>query len=624
MKGNIPFLALFLYCYLNLIGGSSWAQQNDLLTAKEFKNQGNKELRAGNLNNAVAFYKKGIHVANKNEDWKLAAIMHNNLGICYNKLGMYETGMGHYDSSLTTYLILKNDTLIAQSYLNIGILYKEWNALEASMQYLLKGMQLFEKFEMDKELGATYNALGNLHLDLHELDKGEEYLQKGLKIRERLGNQRDLAGSYNSLARYYETQKKFERATFYLKKAIQAKKQLKSRLYLASSYTRLGEVFLQMNNVDSARFYIQQSMEIRKEKNHAPGMAANLNDFGEIHLFEGNSKLALGKFMEAYALAKIAGNLQITEEIVANLFIVYKKENVLDTAIQMANILIEVRDSLNAQDRAKRTIELEVKYGVEKKDKDLEIKESRILYLKSRNTLYLIIGFAICLVLVAMIYYSKKLASSKKVIEIQHDHILLQHSEFQHRIKNNLELLSGILTFKQQQSDFQEVRDALEEVKKKILVMTLVNNELNISVNNGKPISILVNQYLRDLFTNIMVLNQYTENQIDLVFKQEDVYVSFEQAIYLGLVMNEVFTNSFKYAILKTENPIVKLGVVQKNGIPYITFEDNGPGFKNGDLENKGLGMSLIEEFSKQIGAEISYKNKEQGIQFILSLKTNG
>ena len=92
-----------------------------------------------------------------------------------------------------------------------------------------------------------------------------------------------------------------------------------------------------------------------------------------------------------------------------------------------------------------------------------------------------------------------------------------------------------------------------------------------------------------------------------------------DQAVPLGLICNEVFTNSFKYAFKKTENPVIEVTMKKEdNGFHTLEIKDNGSGFgKPVDLEkSETLGIVLIKALTSQLAGISTFSGEKEGTVF--------
>ena len=103
------------------------------------------------------------------------------------------------------------------------------------------------------------------------------------------------------------------------------------------------------------------------------------------------------------------------------------------------------------------------------------------------------------------------------------------------------------------------------------------------------------------------------ENDIHFESNIEVKYLSINHSVPLGIIFNELITNSIKYGFSNGYENHMQITVTPTDDMIHVTYEDNGPGIENFDeASSKSLGFSLINSLLTQIDAEYSYETDEQ------------
>ena len=181
--------------------------------------------------------------------------------------------------------------------------------------------------------------------------------------------------------------------------------------------------------------------------------------------------------------------------------------------------------------------------------------------------------------------------------------------EVNHRVKNNMSVIIGLINLQKQKTKDAYHSELLEEIKGKVYSMSMIQEQLQ---DNGNVEIINLGSYLESLVTNLNI-SYGQEKSIEINLEMEKVRVDVSKATPCGLIANEILTNSFKYAF-NDQNQFPKLGISlkQTDNTVELTFSDNGLGF---DLNSPqvGTGLELIKDLSEQIGASVSF-NVEKGV----------
>ncbi len=176
--------------------------------------------------------------------------------------------------------------------------------------------------------------------------------------------------------------------------------------------------------------------------------------------------------------------------------------------------------------------------------------------------------------------------------------------EVHHRVKNNLQVVSGLL-YLQSNKVSQEASEALTDSMNRVKSMSLIHEELYQSDSLAR---IDFNDYVNRQLSHL--LSSYNAEAIILNTDIQDVYLSIDTAIPTGLIINELVSNSLKHAFPDNQGKI-DVSMYQKDKIK-LTISDNGIGLPDMDFTNtNSLGMQLVNSLVKQIKGTIELHRDE-------------
>jgi two-component sensor histidine kinase len=193
--------------------------------------------------------------------------------------------------------------------------------------------------------------------------------------------------------------------------------------------------------------------------------------------------------------------------------------------------------------------------------------------------------------------------------------ILLQ--EVDHRIKNSLQLVIGLLRLQATTSDNAETGQQLQEAAGRVAAVARVHQRLyqssNIQVVDLGP-------YLADLCHDMDEVTARCEVHVK---SAADVIVPTDSAVPIGTLINELVTNAVKHAYgNETGRPIwVTLNKDERDRI-VISVRDEGSGLPAGfrSTTSKGLGMRIVDALARQLDAEVEARALEPGSEFVVSI----
>ena len=214
---------------------------------------------------------------------------------------------------------------------------------------------------------------------------------------------------------------------------------------------------------------------------------------------------------------------------------------------------------------------------------------------------------------------TEELKNYKEKLEgiVEQKQILLK--ELYHRTKNNMQVISMLISLQSASIKDDRVVDALQEINNRIRVMALVHEKLYQSKDLYR---ILLDEYLRELAGSI-ISTYKSEKQVTLSVQAQPVAVSIDVAIPCGLVLNEIISNSMKYAFPGKTSGVIEISIRDLKGRMELVVRDNGIGLpSNIDLEKtKTLGLRLIMNIvTKQLGGHLKVE-RENGTSFIMNFE---
>ena len=207
----------------------------------------------------------------------------------------------------------------------------------------------------------------------------------------------------------------------------------------------------------------------------------------------------------------------------------------------------------------------------------------------------------------------QKMSERQLKASLEEKDILLK--EVYHRVKNNLQVIASMLSIQAMYLDDDHMKKILEDSQNRIFSIALVHQKLYASNDLS---SIAVDDYFRDLVGQVSGL--YGGYQVEIDLEVENMKLDIDTIMPMGLITNEIMTNSFKYAFAGVEDARIEVKIV-KNIRNQVMFKisDNGRGFQETpDLKKpKSLGMQLISLLASQLNAELTLENRN-GVTYTL------
>ncbi|WP_321210982.1 sensor histidine kinase [Methanothermobacter sp. DP] len=183
-------------------------------------------------------------------------------------------------------------------------------------------------------------------------------------------------------------------------------------------------------------------------------------------------------------------------------------------------------------------------------------------------------------------------------------------SEIHHRVKNNLQIISSLLSLQSHSIKDPTCRNILEESQDRIRSMGLIHEQL---YRSGDFSSIDFGVYASRLLKNLQ--RSYSHGKdIELSLEADDIKVSLETSIPLGLILSELVTNALKHAFRGRDRGRITVRLKERDSDCILEVKDDGVGFNKEDLRNSNsLGFKLVEILTEQLEGTLTFSGEDGG-----------
>jgi len=179
--------------------------------------------------------------------------------------------------------------------------------------------------------------------------------------------------------------------------------------------------------------------------------------------------------------------------------------------------------------------------------------------------------------------------------------------EIHHRVKNNLQIITGLLQLQKDDLTDTAAHAALSEGQSRVSSIALIHQNL---YQNKALGNIEFKVFLQDLSNQIAELFDAGKKKVEIVLHLPATFIDIDTAVPLGLIVNELLTNSYKYAFVNQPKPVIEIDLRKVDeGMYQLVYRDNGVGVKVPvEFENANtLGFRLISGLAKQLSGEVVY-----------------
>ncbi|MCR9253971.1 MAG: tetratricopeptide repeat protein [bacterium] len=516
---------------------------------------------------------------------------------------------------------------LSYAYSNLGAAYASNGDFEKALDALINAMEVQEKIPgraMDAHVSTMMN-IAALNDDMRNTSEAFKYFHKALKVAETHQLQEKISNIYYNLGAIHRAENP-DSSIFYLRRCIDLSNEMGFKRNIVDAQDILGTTYLELDILDSGVFYLKNaiaSLERSGDDQRQLAGAYERLGFGYYEIGEYQNSLEI--FLKGKEIADGQLGPGIKSGILRNLARTQFKLGMANEAYQNLLDSRNIEDSTYRAENTKIISEMQTKYETEQKNQQIALQDSQLEAneaLLSKQTIIRnisIAGVVVLAVLVGLIYRNNRL-KTKTSEEIANKNRLLEKAlteresllkEIHHRVKNNLQIIASLLYLQSDETSDQQVKKLLEEGQGRVRSMALIHQKL---YENEDLKNIPFQEYLEELVGEIKLSFGELAKDVQLEIEAKDIYYDVDTAVPLGLIINELSTNAFKYAYQEKTDGLFKVTIFKEGDEFKLSVRDNGIGISDEKLNSstsKSLGLKLTRMLSDQLEGEYEFGNQE-------------
>jgi two-component sensor histidine kinase len=534
---------------------------------------------------------------------------------CYHSQGDYPRALDYQFKAMRIAEDIKDKEGYAQILCSIGNIYNDgFKNNTKCLEYYLKALKLDEETGQLEAMAGNYNNIGLVYTEkLHDYRKGLEYFKKGIHIAIDLRASYLVSMLFQGLAESYQGEGQNRLAMECYLRSLKIAKEIADQSLLSGNLEHLGELYLKL--VDDTVF--NSTGQIAKKGESIDDLKGlEMVDFGVtseslfIALPTNRSQLinlALHSLQSALEISRQIGEPQRMRDCFGGLRKAYLIQGDYKRALESADSARIIEDSIFSNDNHLKIANLSTQREAELKENQQKINKIQAENANRNKLLYLTgIGLlAIVIVLVIRGFWAQRKGNRvKQELLLQKDMLM---REIHHRVKNNLQVITALLDLQSGNLTDEKSKAALTESTTRVRAISLIHQHLY----QDERITVLeISKFISDLFVQVRNMFHGSANKVALQNRVAEQLFDIDTILPLGLILNELFTNSFKYSFQDLELGEIEINLsIQGEHSFKLEYSDNGPGLPaDYDMaRSKSLGMRMMKRLSKQLGGGLEY-----------------
>ncbi len=563
----------------------------------------------------LPYLEQSLQLAQANGWENLENATNNSLAAYYYETGHYDSAISYQNKMVEYYGEINDSASWGNGLLNRSTFYKNNGQYDLAMEDLLQAIVILEALPTEQaSLAASYDALGMLKKKRGEYVEAEGYILKGLNLREELGDSSGISKSLNNLGNVLLAQEAYGEAIEYYLEALDIKLRLGKQKGAAIVMNNLGEAYFELNELNKAEAYYLQSLAIKENKGDTTtGLVITLNALGKLYTAKAQWAQATLYLQRAETLAL---HLDILEQVGDNYLYqsqLHEQQGQDREALQYFKKYVEKYQELFANEKEAIIANAEAKYQTEKLKREqlvqrttIQLQEASLNKQEARvYALVMGIGLSVLLIITLFILYRSKERARKNEQTLK--------EELNHRVKNNLQLLSSVLSLQSQRIQDTTAKEAMLSGQNRVAAMVLIHRMLQ----QKETLHINVQTYLQELIDTLITVYALEETSPNTTINIAATNMDVQKAVAVGLITNELVSNAFKHAYKEVADPQLEVQFAMGEGHYRLMVKDNGPGIHQ-EATGDSFGLQLVHMLASQLKAKLTTDN-QHGQTYVLT-----
>lgn len=370
------------------------------------------------------------------------------------------------------------------------------------------------------------------------------------------------------------------------------------------------------NQVAKRIFYFNDALKLWKSLEDWHGMGAMYHAIAKTYKLNNETVLSLKYCDSAIFVATPVGDYPLLAESYKIKSGVYENIKEYDSALVNFKKYQELDKTYSLIKKDIKISQLDFQYKIDKENIQKSLLEDD---LKKANSYSQNLTVLICILLIVICvvaFLLRKLFKKNNRINKQKEEINTSHRELEisvnekeillkelhHRVKNNLSMILSLVMFQMNDLEDDRLKHHFTILENRIRAIAIAHEQFMYNSDSGKNESYNLKDYLLKIIHSLLDLHS---KKIELEYDIKNYIVSLDTAMPLGILINELVSNTIKHAVRENGNIKIYLEVMEKDQQMEIRYMDNGTFFKQ-KAEDSSLGLVIIDMMVTQLNGNFT------------------
>lgn len=574
-----------------------------------------KDYLYDSLELAEEYAQEGLELASK-LDYKVGIAQSLTLlGIALELRGEIAQGIENYEKAYLYYKEAKEDELAVGCIINMGISNYLAGDYGQALQHYERALGEAREKRLQETESKILNNIGAIQRHLEDFDQAVATYQRSLELKELLGDTLGYALTLENLGLAYSYLDRPKESMHYIGQAIERfreagreREAAQARLTLATAQNSLGAHAEAEEELQSIiRNHFDYYTPLMKSQTYLE-LGKVLQSKGELELWEET-------LHPGFEIVKDTEHHDLISNYLEQYIALFQQTDRYALAFKFQKEYIESKEVVNEWSRMKLEKEMQARFDLAEKESQLDQQQIRITQQQRERNWFL--GFALIalgLFVVAARYLqlkhnsNRQLQQQKKLIEsnLKEKELLLR--EIHHRVKNNLQVVSSLLSLQARSLQGAEAVEALHDGKNRVRSMALIHQNL---YQEEHLSGVDARSYMERLCKSLLKSYHVKNNQVTLSTDIDQILLDIDSVIPIGLIINELITNALKYAFSPGKPGLIHVSLKKEQNCLCLSVSDNGNGIDPQTVEHsESIGFKLIRAFTAKLKGTLEISNR--------------